>query len=190
MRTKTAMLLGVALLLGAGFAAACSSSDTDDLEKRLDAVEAQLGSDQSGDMATMVQNLAIVSAVSALDGASLHAVDESVNDNGEIPGGAAGPINRAILAMQVAAWPDELKGDADALLATLQELVAALETEDPAQVGPVASDAHEAQHLFADTATEHVLASLGIESEGDGHDAGGQTPAAGETPADHMEEGG
>lgn len=189
MRTRIMMLLGVALLLGAGMAAACSSSDTDDLEKRLDAIEAQAGGGDSGDLATELQNLEIVSAVNALGGAGLHGVDESVNDNGEIPDGAAGPISRAILAMQATNWPDDLQADADAVLDVLHKLVEALGDGNVEAAGPVATEAHELGHDFADAATQHVLSSLGIESEGDEHDA--TTPAAGETPtADETPEAG
>ena len=179
----------VLFALGAGFAA-CTSSDTDDLEERLDAVEAQLAAGESSDVATALQNVAIVSAANEIGAAGLHGVDESVNDNGEIPEGAAGPINRAILAMQVTDWPDDLQGDADTLLDVLHELVEALGDGNVEAAGPVAADAHELGHEFADAAAQHVLASLGIEPEGDEHEEASETPAVGETPAEEHEEGG
>jgi hypothetical protein len=186
MKTRVIMLLGASILLGAGLAAACSEeTNTDDLEARIAAVEQQQTAIQE-----QIQIVAMRTALDTLDNAGLHAIDEGANDEGTIVSGAAGGVSRAIQAMAATDWPDDLQADADALLATLQELHEALESEDPAVVGPPASEAHEAQHSFSDAARSHIAEAVGLPVEE--HEEESETPAAGETPAgdETPEEGG
>ena len=176
-RLRVLMLIGVALLLGAGVAA-CTSSDTKDLEDRLDAVEAQQAAVQ--DIQDQLQLTAMRSALDTLDGAGLHAIDEAANEEGTVDAGASGGVSRAIMAVAATTWPDELQATAGELVATLQELHEALDTADAAVVGPAATAAHDAQHDFSEEARTYISEAVGLPVEE--HEEGGETPAA-ETPA-------
>ena len=174
------MLLGVALLLGAGVAAACTDdANTDDLEVRIGTIEEQQTAIQE-----QIQLVAMRSALDTLDGAGLHAIDEAANEEDTVDAGAAGGVARAIQAVAATEWPDELQPAADELLATLQELHETLESADAAVVGPPAATAHEQQHGFSEEARNHVAEAAGLPVEE--HEEGGATPEAGQTP----EEGG
>jgi hypothetical protein len=177
MRTKIMVLLGALLLLGAGFAAACSSSDTDDLEERLDAVEAQLAEMNTGEEGH-TDNAAILGALLALRSAGLHELDEATNDEGTIPDGAAGGVSFALVGMNAVEWPDDLAEAAADLTAKLEALSTALESEDAEQVAGPAAEVHEAWHDFDHDASAAIS---GGHDEGEGdHEEG--TPMADMTP--------
>jgi hypothetical protein len=181
MKQRILVLAGIALLLLGGAMTACTA-DTDDLEERLDAVEAQLGTG-NGDEPGLD---AMVSGLDILGTAGLHAIDEAANENDTVEAGASGPVQRAVLAVGATAWPADLQADADALEATLLELLEALGSADPAVVGPVAAEAHEQQHDFDHAVSEYVAEQAGValpeEEEG-----GETTPAADETPGTEEE---
>lgn len=185
MKQRILVLAGIALLLLGGAMSACTSSDTDDLEKRLDAVEAQLGSG-SGDPDVP----ALVSAVSILGTAGLHAIDEDANENDTVSAGASGPVQRALLAVAATTWPADMQADADALEAKLLELLEALGSADAAVVGPPAAEAHELQHDFEHKVSDYIAEQAGVtlpqeEEGGNTTPAADETPGADETPADH-----
>lgn len=161
------LIAGAALLLG--LAAGCSSTDTKDLEDQIAALEQQVttleGTAQITDMR---------SALDTLDGAGLHGVDEGANENNEVVAGASGGVGRALMAVASTTWPAELQEGADATQAALEELATALESADPAVVGPPATAAHETAHDFSTDARNHIAEAVGLPVEA--HDEGTAVP--------------
>jgi hypothetical protein len=107
----------------------------------------------------------MVSTLDVLGTAGLHDLDEATNERNEIPGGASGPIERAVLAMAATNWPDELSAQADELQTTLEELVAAVGEEDAAAAAPAAAAAHDAQHDFEHEVRNMIASAVGLPVE-------------------------
>jgi hypothetical protein len=158
---------------------ACKT-DTKDLEDRIAAAE-----QQQATLNDSVQRTQMLIALQVVGGAGLHALDEGAAA-GEIPEGAAGGVENALLAVAATEWPADLQAGADGLQAILEELVTALETQDPAQVAGPAADAHEAQHEFEHGAADFIKAAVGLPVEEGEHEEDMTTPEAGETPQDDM----
>lgn len=159
MKTRVLLIIGAVLLI-AGFAAAACSSDTGELEDRIAVLEQQLSEDHQA-LTSAVQRTAIVSALNVISAAGLHDIDESI-DGGEIPAGAAGGVDAAVVAMASVDWPEELKAAADALKASLQELAEAIDAGDAAAAAPIAAEAHEASHDFSHAASAFVSEAAGL----------------------------
>jgi hypothetical protein len=165
-----------ALVVLGGIAAGCMTEDTDELKDRVDAVETRVDeAEQNAQLTSMV------AALETLGNAGLHDIDEAAAD-GQVPEAGTGGVDAAIVAVSAAQWPDELQGAAGELVATLQELLEAMSTEDPDTIAPVAADAHDAGHDFEHEALNHIKEVLGLPVEEE-HEEGGETPAAGETPS-------
>lgn len=166
MKTRVTLIIGLALLVVAGTAVACSSkTNTKPLEDRIAVLEQQVSEDHQA-MTSAIQRTAIVSALNVISAAGLHEIDESIG-GGEIPAGAAGGVDSAVVAMVSVDWPEELKADADALTASLQDLAAAIDAGDAAAAAPIASAAHEASHDFSHAASEFVSTASGLAPQGE-----------------------
>jgi hypothetical protein len=170
MTKRLFIMLGALVVLLGALGAACTS-DTGDLEDRIAAIEAQLqdGSADEADIGAMLAGLNL------LGGAGLHGLDEATAA-GEIPEGAGGGVDDAILAVAATTWPAELQAPADALLSTLQELRTALESGDAAAAAGPAADAHEAWHDFDHEAVNFIKAAVGLEAEEHDEDMDMTTP--------------
>jgi hypothetical protein len=142
---------------------------------------------QQAELSGAVEINGIMIALGVLGSAGLHDIDESANENNEVVEGAAGPVDDAILAMSAVTWPEELQAGADGVIAALEELSTALDSADPAVVGPPAATAHDTAHDFEEEAAAHVAEAAGVPVEE--HEDGGasETPAAGETPVEEAE---
>jgi hypothetical protein len=137
------LLLGTALFLGA----ACSD----------DANE--------GD-----QSLAsVLTALEFLGNAGYHEIDESINEDGEIPGDAATRARRGQTAIHLADWPDDLEEQAEAVEAILAEFITELEKPEPdlAVAGEHATRVHDGVHEFESAAWNHLHDQAGIAHEDD-----------------------
>jgi hypothetical protein len=101
--------------------------------------------DQAENAFMMAQKAQVAHATYQLDNAGLHAIDEGANA-GTIPAGALGKVRQARISVQSTEWPEALKEMAANQVTTLKSLETALRTEDPAQVAPVATKAHDDGH--------------------------------------------
>ena len=167
MRRILLLIAGAALMLG--LAAGCSSTDTKDLEDRIAALEQRFDILQENAQYTDMR-----SALDTLDAAGLHAIDEAANDNNEVDAGASGAVARALLAVATATWTEEFGEGASETEAALRELATALESADPAVVGPPAAIAHEVAHDFSAYARNLIAEANGLPVEE--HDEGTAEP--------------
>jgi hypothetical protein len=173
-RRVIAIVGGALLVLALG--AACT--DTGDLEDQVDTLE-----QQQAVMATQLETLAqtqkadVLAALTALDAASLHELQEETSA-GELSEGATGSVDTALRAM-VIVWPEELQSMADDLVVALEELATAVDSGDAATVAGPAANAHDVWHEFDEEATAWLTGE-----EAEEHEEGEEsTPAADETPA-------
>lgn len=90
----------------------------------------------------------VVSAITTLDNAGLHAIDESINENQEVPADARTKALRMEAVTRLADWPEEFEDPADELANTFRELAAVLDSDSPdlARAGELAKRAHDEQH--------------------------------------------
>jgi hypothetical protein len=167
---KILAALGAVALLGA-FAWACTSSDTDDLQAQVDDLTAQVTLLQESQQQTQM-----MAALYILNNAGLHDLDTAVNETGEVPAGASGSVDRALLAVALTDWPDDLKASATDMQDKLEALATSLDGTDTAAIGQAATDAHDTQHEFSDEATAMLDESAGLAAEG-GHEGEGDMAA-------------
>uniref|UniRef100_UPI002ADD80F2 hypothetical protein n=1 Tax=Tepidiforma sp. TaxID=2682230 RepID=UPI002ADD80F2 len=150
-RPRSALLLAVlGILAAAGLAlSACKGDD-----------EAGSGS----------QTAAVLAAVTFLDAAGYHGIDEAINNEKTVPATARSVALKGQAVVKSTGWPAELEPQANALAGILGELAAALEGESPdlAKAGAAAAKAHDAQHEFSDAAWAWLFEQAGIAPPG-GH---------------------
>jgi hypothetical protein len=156
----TVLAGGLALTFLGMAAWACSSTDTGNLEDQIDQLTQQVA-----DLRAREQQAEMVTALYILNTAGLHGIDEAANAGEELPEGAGGAVDRALLAVAITDWPDHLQGGADGMKAALEELAAALDGEDAAAIASAATTVHDTQHDFADEAGAMLNAAAGLESE-------------------------
>ncbi|PFG73165.1 hypothetical protein [Tepidiforma thermophila] len=152
LRTSAARLLvaGLAALLILPLAAACGGSDDDE---------------HAGDTA------AVLAAVTFLDGAGYHDIDDAINKDRTVPATARTAALKGQAVVKATAWPAELQPKADALAGILGDLAAALEGDSPdlAKAGAAAKKAHDAQHEFSDAAWGWLYEKAGVKGPAHGH---------------------
>lgn len=107
----------------------------------------------------------VVSAITTLDNAGLHAIDESINDSQEVPADARTTALRMAAVTRLADWPDEFEESADQLANTFSELAAALDSDSPdlARAGELARRAHDEQHDLSGDIWTWLQEEAGIE---------------------------
>jgi hypothetical protein len=144
-RPARSAVLGAAALAVLALAAACSD-DGD-------------GADAS--------SVDLVSAIAFIDSTGFHDIDEAINDEGEVPPGAASDTRKAQAVVTLASWPADLQSEADALAQILDELATELEKEAPdlAAAGELATRAHDGQHDFSAAVWAHLRTEAGQEAE-------------------------
>ncbi len=155
MKRSILVVLAGALLLAVGLGAACSSSDKT-ARNGVNALRTQVARSN-----TATQNSDIAAALTALAAANIHEFATSVDD-GTLPAGESGPIQRALAAVAAVQWPSAIKSDADDMQTKLTALLNVLGTDDINQIrGPV-DDAHEANDTFPDTLYGYLAGQLGL----------------------------
>jgi len=164
---KRLLLVAAALLAVLLSALAWGCTDTKDLEDRLDAVEAQLSEGSGGEASASDMAAALV----AIRAADLHGIDEDANDNNTVTAGASGGVTNALLAVAAVEWPGDLEALASDVQVLLQDLLDALESEDPAVVRPPAAAAHEGTHDFEHEVGTAIREAAGLPVEEEEHDA-------------------
>jgi len=113
----------------------------------------------------------VLRAITILDAAGLHEIDESINNENEIPGNAVTVAERMRAVVALTEWPGDLEAQADRLEGLFGDMHAALDADNPdmAKVKQVVADVHDVEHDLSHAAWEYLLGEAGFES---GHAAG------------------
>lgn len=175
MKRSIFVVLAGALLLAVGLGAACGSSKDQTARDAVSALQTQVAQGSASS-----QNADIAAALTALAAANIHEFATSVED-GTLPAGESGPIQRALAAIAAVQWPSAIKSDADDMQAKLTALLNVLGTDDINQIKGPADDAHEANDAFPDTVYGYLAGQLGLPTP-EGGVGETSTPMANETP--------
>lgn len=109
----------------------------------------------------------VTGAVSYLNGVGFHAIDDELQVASEIPPVLSGQITRARQVAEGTRWPDEVKAEADALIAALREFEEALSHDDLQSAKGAAMTAHGEWHHLEGVVYPYLA---GEEPAGHGHD--------------------
>lgn len=101
-----------------------------------------------------------------LDTAGFHAMDEALNEAGQIDPGYSSNVSRVHKVLSSTTWPEALDGSVASFLELLLALGAALADDDLETAAPLATEAHELQHGLS----HDIDAWLGGGAAGHGHD--------------------
>lgn len=153
-RVLTGTLFVLIALAAMPLLAACGDDDDD------------AGSAGSGN------NAAVILAITALDGAGFHGIDEAINDDKEIPANARTVALHMQAVTKLTEWPADQKATADKLADLLGQFAAELDKDSPdmESAGKLAADVHETEHLLAHDIWAHLQSEAGLSGDsGDGH---------------------
>jgi hypothetical protein len=119
----------------------------------------------SGDSSS--QEAEVISAITILDNAGLHGIDESINEEEEIPANARTVALKLQTVLELTSWPSDLEDSAESLAGTMGEFAAALDGENPdmAQAGELAARAHDEEHDFSGETWAWLYEEAGVEVE-------------------------
>ncbi len=112
----------------------------------------------------------VISAINILDNAGLHGIDESINEDEEIPANARTVALHLQAVVELTSWPAAVEDEADELAQTFADLAAALDGENPdmARAGELATQAHDDEHDFSHDTWSWLQEKAGIEVEEEG----------------------
>ncbi|MBE0610248.1 MAG: hypothetical protein IH609_12775 [Dehalococcoidia bacterium] len=113
----------------------------------------------------------IVTAISLIDGAGFHDIDEAIQQEKKIPATARTTTIRMQALVNLTAWPnDDLDAQAGALAALFGDFAEVLDAESPdmPRVSEASTKVHIAQHEFSGAVWDYLYEAAGIGSE-DGH---------------------
>jgi hypothetical protein len=114
-----------------------------------------------------------INAIYIMDGAGLHGLDESINDQRTVPANAANTYRRLQAVALLTEWPtSELEEKAETLAGVFEQAAASVDTDNPdlAKAGPLASQAHDGEHDFSAEVWEYLLREAGVAGAGEAHD--------------------
>ena len=117
-------------------------------------------------------NAEVINAINIMDKAGLHDIDESINNDKEIPANALTVARQVRAVIALTEWPDDLQSQADALEKIFEEFETVLAAEQPdmAKAAESSKKAHDAEHDFSHDVWAHLYEEAGISTEGgDGH---------------------
>lgn len=116
------------------------------------------------------QNADVASAISILDSAGMHEIDESVNTKKEIPPTAQNTALHMQTVVLVTEWPSDLKSPAKKMADLFGKMAETLDSPQPdmAKVGPAVKAAHDAWHDFSEAVWEHLAGEAGIKGSAGG----------------------
>jgi hypothetical protein len=115
----------------------------------------------------------VISAISIMDKAGLHDIDDSINARQTVPPTARTTALKMQAVTKLTTWPEEFEADAATLTTAFAELAAALDSDKPdlAKAGAAAAKAHDVQHDFSTRVWAHLEAEAGIAGAGrEGHE--------------------
>lgn len=106
-----------------------------------------------------------LTALSIIDAAAFHAMDEGLNK----PGGTIDPqwlgrVTHSRIAVASVAWPKELQEDAKTFTDAAATLATALEADNSSTAAPAAKTAHEAQHELSTKGWEGLAKATGTKA--------------------------
>ena len=174
MNRRILIILGTILLLVGGIAAACTS-DSGDLEHRVEALEQQASvAEEIAALHEQVQRAGMVATLNLLDDVGFHHLNQTVRDTGEAPAGTNGLIRTALRAVAVTDWPDDLGPGAQDFQEKLQAFFDALRGDDLSAVPGASQTAHDAYHMFTGAAWDRLADAAGLGPGGaqEGHEGG------------------
>ncbi len=172
MHKRVLLGIGLILMIAGGLAAACSS-DTDDLEARIEALESGSGlGNQISELETQIERNGMVATLNVLDDAGFHELNIAIDTDGVAPSGTVGLIRSALRAVAATSWPDDLGEDAASLQEKLSVFLTSLSNES-ADVVDTSLVAHDGYHDFTDRAWSHLAEGVGLSEGGSGHDTDG-----------------
>jgi len=118
-------------------------------------------------------NDAVINAINILSGSGLHGIDDSINEEKEIPASAKTTAMKLEAITRLTEWPsdDDLDTKAEALADVFKEMAAALDGDAPdmAKAGELAKKAHDAEHDFSAEVWAYLYEEAGVEGGGDSH---------------------
>lgn len=190
MNKRLLLVLGAFLILLGGLAAGCAN--TDDLEERVEALEAQAGEGSGIDPSEAQMQLEeanMVATLNLLDGVGFHDLNETIVADEVAPAGTAGTIRKATTAVATTAWPADLEEGAAELQTNLEAFLALLEEDvQGTEIADASTVAHDSWHDFSDTAWSYLGERAGLEPAADDHEEGEEpvegTPGATEEAHD------
>lgn len=113
----------------------------------------------------------IVTAISLLDNAGFHEIDEAIQQEKKIPATARTTTIRMQALVKLTAWPTaDLEAQADALATLFGDFAEVLDAESPdlARVSELSTKVHVSQHDFSGAVWEYLYEAADI-GTGDGH---------------------
>jgi copper(I)-binding protein len=137
------------------------------LTAQVEALQAQVAALEASIQINQVNN-----AIYQLDLVGLHALDERLNDSGEIQSSDSSRVGAIARLLSTVHWPEALASDAASLTLTLQDLAAALSAEDLETSAELAIVAHGDQHALSHAAEQWITSGGEHADHGDmgGHD--------------------
>ncbi len=168
MNKRILLVFGALLIIAGGLAVACSS-DTDDLEDRIAALEQQAGA--SANIAAVqqqVQHANMIATLNLLDDVVFHELNETIATDEIAPAGTVGTIRTALRAVAATAWPDDLDADAADFQAKLDSFLdSLLADETGAPLTEVSLVAHDGYHDFTDLGWTYLGEQAGLDASGE-----------------------
>jgi hypothetical protein len=113
----------------------------------------------------------IVTAISLIDGAGFHDIDEAIQQEKKIPATARTTTIRMQALVKLATWPnDDLEARANALATLFGDFAEVLDAESPdmARVSELSTKVHISQHEFSGAVWEYLYEAADL-GTGDGH---------------------
>ena len=102
-------------------------------------------------------------ALTIIDGAEFHAMDEGLNTpGGQIDPAWLGRVRHSQTAVASVSWPADHQAAAKTFLEAAQKLATAIEADDAVAAAPAAKAAHEAQHDLSTDSWESLATAAGI----------------------------
>jgi hypothetical protein len=113
----------------------------------------------------------VISAITIMDSAGLHDIDDSIRSKQTVPPAARTTALKMQAVTKLTSWPEEFKADAETLAAAFGELAAALDGDKPdlAKAGAAAKRAHDVQHDFSGEVWAHLQSEAGVAGAEAGH---------------------
>lgn len=113
-------------------------------------------------------DVAVLAAISVMDGAGFHEIDDAIGQEGKIPATARTTTLRTETLLRLTTWPTPaLQSQASALAQLMAELAAAIDGESPDMA--VATEAsrkvHVAQHEFSGAVWKYLYDVAGVTTE-------------------------
>ena len=111
-------------------------------------------------------NTGVISAITIIDKAGLHDIDDTIKTKQTIPPTARTTALHLQTVTLLTDWPKDLKGPAKKLATAFGELAASVDSDKPdlAKASTAAHEAHEVAHDFSQAVWAHLQAEAGVKA--------------------------